>query len=217
MQCHLIQQPQMHMLSPLVVQGRRCGQVGRWASPVGQRRDCGRHTGACMSRCSHQSVAGGVVVLMSIFRFVRQVGSAWDAITILRPASSKRPRTSNHFYAKPRSPGPAHYQRQSYVIFFIKKHQYIYIYIYVPRFDIGVYIYIYTHDYNSAGTCLCFYCQNKFIKKKTQKCFNTKQIYGLYMLQRRHITAEATTAYQWKCDLAGFSPSNFDRQFLPLN
>lgn len=171
MQCHLIQQPQMHMLSPLVVQGRRCGQVGRWASPVGQRRDCGRHTGACMSRCSHQSVAGGVVVLMSIFRFVRQVGSAWDVITILRPASSKRPRTSNHFYAKPRSPGPAHYQRQSYVIFFYKETP---VYIYMCRVLTQECIYIYTHTTITVRAHACVFTVRTNLLKKNIEMFQHK-------------------------------------------
>lgn len=49
----------------------------------------------------------------------------------------------------------------------------------MPRFDIGVYIYIHTHDYNSAGTCLCFYCQNKFIKKKHRNV-STQSKYMVY-------------------------------------
>lgn len=133
-----------------------------------------------MSRCSHQSVAGGVVVLMSIFRFVRQVGSAWDAITILRPASSKRPRTSNHFYAKPRSPGPAHYQRQSYVIFFIKKHQYIYIYIYMCRVLTQECIYIYTHTTITVRAHACVFTVRTNLLKKKHRNVSTQSKYMVY-------------------------------------
>lgn len=67
----------------------------------------------------------------------------------------------------------------SIVCHFFYKETPVYIYIYVPRFDIGVYIYIYTHDYNSAGTCLCFYCQNKFIKKKHRNV-STQSKYMVY-------------------------------------